>query len=182
MHIQTHRYVLVFILMNKIEKYLSQNPKLIYSVVGYMVKNDAVLLGVRKRVSFGLGEQLIAGIGGKVEKGEINQQALHREILEEICVKIISFREMGQVTYLFPHKPPWNQITTIYIIDTWQGDPEETEDIQPLWFKLTELPKERMWPDNIYTIPLILARKKINGTFLYNENGSIEEYQLAEIK
>ncbi len=36
------------------------------SVVGYLREGGRVCLGVRKKVSLGLGENLVAGIGGRV--------------------------------------------------------------------------------------------------------------------
>ncbi|GIW62871.1 MAG: hypothetical protein KatS3mg090_0697 [Patescibacteria group bacterium] len=38
------------------------------AVVGYLVKKDEVFLGIRKKVSLGLGKNLISGIGGKLEQ------------------------------------------------------------------------------------------------------------------
>jgi hypothetical protein len=58
--------------MDKIQAYLDTQPKITAAPVGYLVRSDEVLLGVRKRSSQSLGEQLIAGIGGKAEPGETN--------------------------------------------------------------------------------------------------------------
>jgi 8-oxo-dGTP diphosphatase len=168
--------------MEKFDAYLQSQPDFVFvrSVVGYCQKNDQVLLGVRKKVSFGLGKQLIAGIGGKVEPNETDAMALEREILEEVGIKITAYREMGQVSYLFPHKPKWSQSVRIFVVDAWDGEPQETDVIQPIWFPADALPAKRMWPDNLLTIPLVLSGKNIRGKFLYKEDGTIEEYMLEE--
>ena len=165
--------------MYTIDTYLQTHPTFIHATVGYALHDDEILLGVRKRVSFGLGEQLIAGIGGKLEPGETDEQALKREFLEEIETEVVNCTLAGNVTYLFPHKPKWNQEVSIYRVEKWRGEPQETEDIQPQWFKQTELPKDRMWPDNLYTIPKVLAGQPIDGVFLYGEDGTIAEYRLS---
>jgi len=166
--------------MKKIQNYLRTDPDFVLATVGYIVRAKELLLGVRKRVSSGLGESLIAGIGGKLEAGETDEQALKREFLEEVAATVTSYRLMGRATYLFPHKPKWNQKVSIYVIDGWEGEPQETDDVRPVWVQRATLPKDNMWPDNLYTIPLVLAGKTIEGVFLYNEAGSIEEYELFE--
>lgn len=162
--------------MSKLHAYLNTKPALTRATVGYMVRGNRVLLGVRKRVSHGLGQSLIAGIGGKLEPGETDEQALKRECMEEIKISITSYKHTGDVVYLFPHKPQWNQQVSLFIITEWDGDPRETEDIEPLWVNQSHLPKERMWPDNLYTIPAILAGETFEGAFLYRADGGIEEY------
>ena len=164
--------------MKTIKEYLYEKPKYHETVVGYICQENKVLLGIRKKVSFGLGEELIAGIGGKIEEGETAVDALKREVKEEVEIEIEDIREMGRVLYLFPHKPNWNQRVTIYIIDTWHGDPSETDVIKPLWFHKDKLPNSRMWPDNLITIPLVISGKQIEGVFLYDENGKIIEQKI----
>src|SRR5258708_25626340 len=96
-------------------------------VAGYFMQGDKVLLGLRKQTEWGLGKNLIAGIGGKVGdrpeiENETNDEALVREAQEEIAVTPESFRVVGQVTFLFPNKPKWNQRVDVYIIDQWAGE------------------------------------------------------------
>lgn len=166
--------------MKKTQAYLQTNPKFRHTVVGYIVRNGEILLGIRKRVSHGLGELLIAGIGGGVEGGETEEEALDREFREEIKVSVTSCRLIGHATYMSPHKPKWNQKTSIYIVEGWEGEPQETEDIQPMWVKQDQLPQDRMWPDNLITIPKVLAEESFEAKFLYKEDGMIEEYRLNE--
>lgn len=161
-----------------IKEYLEQGVNFVPAVVGFLIKDDEVLLGLRKKVSLGLGENLIAGIGGKLEKDETDRQAFKREVEEEIKVKIKSIKRMGQVRFLYPHKPKWQQEVTIYLVDAWDGEPQETEAMKPLWFKRNELPTKRMWKDNLYWLPKILVGERVNGTFLYDTNDKIVEYIL----
>jgi 8-oxo-dGTP diphosphatase len=158
--------------MDKIQAYLDTQPKITAAPVGYLVRSDEVLLGVRKRSS--------QSIGGKAEPGETNEAALKREILEEVGVTVKSCTLVGQSTCLFPHKPKWNQTVFLYIVTSWEGEPTETDVMQPLWFKRSELPVKRMWPDNVHTVPLVLAGKHVKGTFLYKEDGTLESYNLHE--
>lgn len=167
--------------MSKFQEYLDTKPELTHTVVAYLVRGDEVLLGVRKRVSDGLGELIVAGIGGRLESGENEDQALVRELQEEIEVTITSWRRVGQSVCLSPHSPKWNLLIGIYIVDAWQGEPQETDDIKPLWFPKTELPTDRMWADNLITAPLVLDGKRIQAEFLYEPGGTVAEYRLEEL-
>ena len=90
-HIQIDLGVLRYaLIMSDLEKYLKQAPNLQKVVVGYLLRDNEVLLGERKKVSLGLGQNIIAGIGGKVEGNETNEEALEREFLEEINVQVES--------------------------------------------------------------------------------------------
>lgn len=171
--------------MSKLHEYLKTHPPQTKTIVGYFVRGNEVLLGLRKHTETGLGQNLIAGIGGKVGdlpglEHETPEEAFVREVREEIGVAPTSYSHAGRVIYLIPHKPKWSQEVTIFLVDEWEGEPQETAVIRPMWFKQNQLPESQMWPDNLITIPLVLARKAIRGTFLYNEEG-VEEYGLEEI-
>lgn len=165
--------------MSEMQKYLDTNPRLTRAVVGFLCRGDEVLLGLRKRVSDGLGELLFAGIGGKVEPGETDEQALVRECQEEIGVEVTRWRKIGEDIYLFPHKPTWNQHVAAYVVDEWRGEPAETTDIAPYWVPKTNLPLSNMWPDNALTLPYILAGQQFTGCFLYAPDGTVAEYTLT---
>ncbi len=167
--------------MSEIERYLNKGINFVPVVVCYLVKGDKVILGLRKRVSLGLGENLISGIGGKVGdkeewKDETPEQALEREVFEEIGVKIKSFKKTGRVRFIFPHKPLWNQDVSVYIVDSWYGTPVETTDMKPIEFDRDMLPSTRMWNDNQYWVPLVLSGHSVDAVFLYDENNKVKEH------
>jgi len=175
--------------MNKIESYLETKPDLTRMVVGYLLTpNSDIILGLRKKVSLNFGQNLIAGIGGKVgdiEKfaDETSEEAIQREIDEEISVKITKFHKVAEVTFLFPIKPKWNQFVIAYIIEDWEGEPHETDVIRPYKCKVNSLPTNRMWEDNRYWVPKVLKGKHIEATFLYGEdNSTVEEKIIEEVK
>jgi 8-oxo-dGTP diphosphatase len=147
-------------------------------VVGYIIKNGQVLLGLRKKVSWGLGENLVSGIGGKIGdipglENESNEEALIREFEEEIGVTPINFKHMGKVTFVFPNKSKWNQIVEIYTILEWLGEPTETEVIKPKWYDKDKLPLELMWDDNRLWVPQVINGEKINLEVIYSEDNKI---------
>lgn len=162
--------------MSKIDNYIKKNPKLIPVVVGFpKTQQKTVILGERKKVSLGLGKNLISGIGGKVGddprwSDESLDQALAREFQEEISVEITDFKRVGKIKFLFPAKPKWNQLAYVYLITGWKGSPSETESILPLEFSPDDLPHKRMWDDNRYWVKDVLTGKIVSGTFLYGDS------------
>lgn len=161
--------------MKTIEQYLAEEPTFTRAVVGYLIDDRMVVLGLRKKVSNGLGTSLVAGIGGKLEPGEDDDAALRREVEEEIGVQITRFRNMGRVRFIFPHKPSWCQDVAIYLIDEWTGIPKETDVIRPESHEIDALPFDRMWDDNHYWLPKVLAGNRINAVYLIDEDNRVVE-------
>ena len=174
--------------MKEIDKFLTL-VRFTPAVVGYLRDGDRVCLGVRKKVSAGLGENLIAGIGGKVGdapeiRNETSEEAMDRESHEEIGVKVVEKQGMGRVRFIFSHKPPdsqWHQDVRIYSITKWQGVPSETESIKAEWFDIGEIPWGRMWEDNEYWLPKVLSGQKVDAVFLFSDDNKLVEYRVDEI-
>jgi ADP-ribose pyrophosphatase YjhB (NUDIX family) len=157
------------------------------AVVCYLIKDNKITLGLRKRVSFGLGENLISGIGGKVGdvtglENETFDEALFREVKEEIDVEITTFKKVAEIKFLFPNKTKWNQYVIAYLISDWKGEPKETESIKPLTYNYNEIPFDRMWADNKDWLPLVLEDKEVEAIFMYNDtNDKIVEKEIKLI-
>jgi 8-oxo-dGTP pyrophosphatase MutT (NUDIX family) len=169
--------------MNNIEKYLKESNTYTKAVVGYMIKEDNVILGLRKKVSFGLGENLISGIGGKIGdieglENETAEEALKREFLEEIGVNPKTYHKVGEITFVFPNKDKWNQQVDAYLITDWEGEPVETDVIDPNEYPINNLPRKTMWDDNRYWVPRILAGEKIKAIFVYGDDNAtvVDQY------
>lgn len=173
----------------ELEKYLGE-VTFTEAVVGYLRRADKICLGVRKKVSLGLGENLIAGIGGKVGdipgmEGETMEEAMDREMVEEVGVKIVAKRRLGRARFMFAHKPrdsKWNQSVTIYEITKWKEIPIETESTMPIWFDIDQIPWGRMWEDNRHWLPKVLAGQLVEAVFLFSGDNEISEYRFDEVR
>jgi hypothetical protein len=61
----------------------------------------------------------------------------------------------------------------VYICDSWKGEPTESEEMAPEWFKVTEMPYSQMWPDDEFWIPQVLGGDKVYGEFTFDENDAL---------
>jgi 8-oxo-dGTP diphosphatase len=128
-----------------------------------------VLLGL-KRTGFGTGK--IVGIGGHVEPGETDGEAAVREVFEEtgISVDLEDLEDAGAVHFVFPARPEWNMSTRLFTARAWQGEPTDSDEVLPEWFRTDTLPVERMWQDADHWLPVVLDGGKVNVVVTLNDD------------
>lgn len=134
-----------------------------------MNREDEILLAMKKR-GFGIGRW--NGVGGKVKEGEEVKSAAIREISEEIGVEV-NKEDMEMVAILeftFTNKPEWNQEVDVFFISRWKGEPTESEEMRPQWYKKINLPFEMMWEDDIHWLPRVIKGERVKGYFSFDEN------------
>jgi 8-oxo-dGTP diphosphatase len=128
-----------------------------------------VLLGL-KRTGFGTGK--IVGIGGHVEPGESEAEAVVREVREEtgVTVRQEDLADAGVVQFVFPAKPAWDMHTRLFTARRWVGEPEESDEITPQWFQTGILPVDRMWQDADHWLPVVLEGGRVNVVVTLNSD------------
>jgi 8-oxo-dGTP diphosphatase len=128
-----------------------------------------VLLGL-KRTGFGAGK--IVGIGGHVEPGESDAEAVVREVWEEVGVVVLQedLAHAGVVEFIFPAQPQWNMSCRLFTTRRWEGKPSESPEITPEWFDAAALPRERMWQDAEHWLPPALSGETIDVVVVLNED------------
>ncbi len=125
-----------------------------------------VLLGLKK-TGFGSGRWV--GLGGHVEEGEKPVAAAVREVEEEsgLLVSADTLAHMAALTFLFPARPAWDQTADVYTTGVWQGEPAESEEVAPRWFRHDQLPLDGMWDDARYWLPRVLAGEQVRLTVTF---------------
>jgi len=134
-----------------------------------LFREGQLLLGIKKRK---LGAGLYNAPGGGVEQDETPEQSAIRETHEELGIAVDSVKKAGELDFYFPHKPEWNQTVHVFIAEKWTGDANETEELLPEWFSISQLPYSRMWPADAIWLPKVLAGSFARMCFVY-EDGKV---------
>ncbi|HPO06171.1 MAG TPA: 8-oxo-dGTP diphosphatase [Candidatus Gracilibacteria bacterium] len=131
-----------------------------------------ILLAMKKR---GFGVNRWNGVGGKLEEGESIEEAAIREAQEEVSVQVLDLLKVAEIDFHFPHNPKFNQKVHAYLCEKWEGEPQESEEMRPQWFKPENIPYPEMWPDDEFWLPQVLQGQKLRAKFIFGENDSVQE-------
>ena len=108
--------------------------KVIHVAVGVIIRQQQILLALRNSKQHQGDKWEFPG--GKVEPGETVQQALTRELHEEVAINVTQCSAFMQLEYAYPEK---TVLLDIYLVSAFAGEPEGREG-QPLrWVDITEL-------------------------------------------
>ncbi|EIE91445.1 hypothetical protein G6F46_008928 [Rhizopus delemar] len=119
-------------------------------------KERKVLLGMKKR-GFGVGKY--NGFGGKVEKGETIEEGAKRELLEEAGIEALDMHQVAINLFTFENDPVGLQVH-IYVVESFKGEPVETEEMKPEWFDYENIPFDQMWADDKQWFPFIIEHQQ----------------------
>lgn len=151
------------------------------SLLFLLRNNDTEILLAMKKRGFGSGRY--NGVGGKVEPGETIEQATVRECQEEVGVTPHGLQKVAVHDFIFP--PEIEDIKVhAYVSRLWGGEPVETDEMAPQWFKVSDIPYAEMWDDDIVWMPLVLQGKKLETRFTFDSNERMvgaEVHQVAEL-
>jgi 8-oxo-dGTP diphosphatase len=137
----------------------------------FLKRSDEILLAMKKR---GFGANRYNGVGGKVDPNESIEQALIRECQEEIKVTPQRYWKVAEHDFIQDQgESPWRMYVHVYVCDVWEGEPVETEEMAPTWFKLADIPYKKMWQDDALWLPQVLDNNAVFGIFTFDENDNM---------
>lgn len=146
----------------------------------FLVRGNQVLLAMKKR-GFGAGRW--NGVGGKVEPGETIEQAVIRECEEEIEVTPNDCKKVAEITFHEQHNGTLDTLNVhVFICESWEGKPVETEEMAPQWFAKDSLPLKEMWADDPYWLPQVITGKLLRCEFWLDENDQVSKQEVQEVE
>ncbi len=145
----------------------------------FLRTDDSVLLAMKKR-GFGAGRW--NGVGGKLDPGETIEQALVRECEEEIAVTPTLYTKTAEIVFHEQQEGTQKSMKVhVFTCTAWKGEPAETEEMAPKWFKKDGIPYEEMWADDPYWLPDVLNGKLLRCEFRLDKNDRVSEYSVVEV-
>lgn len=129
------------------------------SVIDYTlvecIRDGKVLLGMKKR-GFGAGKW--NGFGGKFDPGETAVECAKRELEEESGLVAVTMQWQAQLLFTFQDTTKLMRVH-VFVVDEFEGEPIETDEMKPEWFEFDKVPLESMWHDDTFWLPGLLKRR-----------------------
>lgn len=174
-----HNYLMRQILFHWASYY---SGGMIHSTLSFLMdtENQKILLAMKKK-GFGAGKW--NGMGGKFDKNKKDRNLIDtaiRETREEIGVESKSLEDVATLKFYFP-KPPHYRVE-VFIVKSWENTPRESEEMKPRWFKMKEIPYNKMWIDDQFWLPKVLNNRKVKAEFTFGEGEKIIKKNVKETR
>ena len=149
------------------------------TVLCEIVKNGRILLQKKAEGKFGAGKW--NGVGGKIHPNESPEDCAVRETFEETGLKISNHINSGVLHFYFGDRYTVDIVAHVFTTDSFTGMIKPSEEGTLHWFRIDEIPYNDMWQDDIHWLPMLLAGKKFDGRFYFDEEGKkLIEFDLKE--
>ena len=139
----------------------------------YIIKDGKVLLGEKLR---GFGKGKLNGAGGKVESGETLEEAMLREVKEEFCIVPKNYKQVGNIFYdEYDGEEKLYYDTAIFVASDYDEELAATEEMNPFWVDINNLPFDRMFEDDKFWLKEVLEGRRVNAKFVFDKHFKISE-------
>ena len=135
----------------------------------FVFRDNEVLLIRKKR---GLGKGKINGPGGKLEPGESLLECAIRETKEEVCITPHTISPAGELFFQFVDGLSIH--CSVFRSEGYSGQPSETEEANPFWCSIDELPFDEMWEDDVTWFDLLIKKTYFTGNYIFDQERMLD--------
>ncbi|WP_083963627.1 8-oxo-dGTP diphosphatase [Spirochaeta cellobiosiphila] len=135
------------------------------AVLCFIRQNDQLLLMIKKR---GLGKGKVNAPGGRIEANETPVNAAIRECEEEVGLTPHNLLKYCHLSFDF--KDGYSLFCYVYFADSFDGELIETEEADPFWCKIEDIPWDKMWEDDRHWLPELLKGNTLSCRFVFEED------------
>jgi len=132
--------------------------------------SDVLLL--KKKVGFS--KDKWNGSGGivKNENQDVDDY-MYEETQKQTGIILKNYEKVAELNFVFPKKNEQSHLAHIYLCRKWEGEPKETDEAKPQWFKVEDIPYNDMFPADIFWLPKIMTGKLIKVIVVYDNDMTI---------
>jgi 8-oxo-dGTP diphosphatase len=139
----------------------------------FVRQTDRMLLIRKKR---GLGAGKINGPGGRLDKDESPLACAIREVQEELLITPIGVELRGELAFQF--RDGYALYVYVFSAVGCEGEPQETDEAEPLWYPIDAIPFDQMWADDCLWFPHLLRGEYFRGRFLF-DGDALQGYEIV---
>ena len=140
------------------------------AVICYIVKDGSVLL-IHKKT--GLGKGKVNAPGGRIKDDETAREAAVRETQEETGITPLDPEHRGILNFQFTNG--YALRGHVFYAENFSGEPKNTDEADPFWVPVEQMPYESMWEDDQHWLPKVLSGDRIEGFFLFDESRMVSK-------
>jgi 8-oxo-dGTP diphosphatase len=133
------------------------------AVLCFIVEDSKILLIHKKK---GLGAGKISAPGGRIESGETARQASIRESHEEVGLIPDEPVQMADLSFIFTDG--FSLHCSVFFAESYEGELTETDEADPFWCEIKQIPYSDMWADDIEWLPSAIAGDYVSGRFIFD--------------
>jgi len=138
-----------------------------YATLCFVVRDGQVLLLRKADGLWGGGKW--NGPGGKLLLGEDPEEGAAREVWEETGLRVDGLQFAGLVRFHFGTDGPPSWVVYVFTAHRFSGSVREGREGVLRWHPVQELPFDRMWEDDRYWLPQVLAGQRVWAEFRFDQ-------------